>query len=418
MMLEQYQYNPKMPRNSKLETCKISEEDATTLLESVEIDRARRPRHWHSLHCIITTLADGRPLRATLWTDIPHFDVMWTAQWGKSVPQENEDILVVAMSDTIDLIRGISISLDRPRRLYSTRYNTAFLFGVDFYGWIRNTLQAALTSFVDLHLLSLHAAAVETEMGAVILVGSSGSGKSSLARLIATLDPEIQNSAKRYILEDDWSLIDLSGRPLYIPTEQIRSQYKGNDIEVSYPRQLEKYWGECFHEYPENGRIGENSRLLANPQAFSDEYHRRTPLEISAVILMVPFEQKKGLTKRINTDESMELFVFGGGGIGSTPFFSRAIFDGDGRSSERLSTQFNQLAVKVPCFVFYTSPSKPITKSSVEILLARCHESSNCSHPEMPRIKNLNSPTTNTTYEKLASDSTDFNTHARGIQKS
>lgn len=178
-------------------------------------------------------------LRVDLVTDNAHLADFWQANWP-TVPEVARELRPHAV------LHALPLPGEAAHAYYCPGRDEALLANTDYYGqcksWALGISAAILQRRFGIH--SIHGAAVELDGQGIVVVGGTGSGKSTQ---VATLCK--QHGAR--LLGDDWTFVDPAGpglrifqpeRMLYIRTDNaandpaLRDRLRGARIENATTR--------------------------------------------------------------------------------------------------------------------------------------------------------------------------------------
>jgi hypothetical protein len=148
---------------------------------------------------------------------------------------------------------GRIIVLSIPGAPFSVKYDpytkTAFLFNVDYYGWVKSIALAVASDVLEdeHHIYSVHGAMIEVERLGVSIIAPSGTGKTTHSWGL------LRNPTAR-LVSDDWYFVRLSSRePLAFGSE--KNTYIQADIG--------KIWNE-YERLVDKAQFDQRGRAIVN----------------------------------------------------------------------------------------------------------------------------------------------------------
>lgn len=193
---------------------------------------------------------------------------------------------------------GRLIVLEEPGKEMCVKYDpytkTAFLFNVDYYGWIKSiALAVAGDVLEDEHrIYSVHGAALDIGGRGVSLIAPPGTGKTTHSWGLLHL-----KNAR--LVSDDWYFVRLSTRePLAFGSE------KNSYIEAD----IGKIWGE-YEKLVEKVQFDPQGRAVVNVRWITGAGGVIPMTTMQEIILMKRDPDDKNIAKAMNKKEALEYLV-------------------------------------------------------------------------------------------------------------
>lgn len=193
---------------------------------------------------------------------------------------------------------GRLIVLEEPGKKMSVKYDpytkTAFLFNVDYYGWIKSiALAVAGDVLEDEHkIYSVHGAALDIGGRGVSLIAPPGTGKTTHSWGLLHL-----KNAR--LVSDDWYFVRLSTRePLAFGSE--KNSYVEADIG--------KIWGE-YEKLVEKVQFDPQGRAVVNVRWITGAGGVIPMTTMQEIILMKRDPDDKNIAKAMSKKEALEYLV-------------------------------------------------------------------------------------------------------------
>jgi len=193
---------------------------------------------------------------------------------------------------------GRLIVLEEPGKEMCVKYDpytkTAFLFNVDYYGWIKSiALAVAGDVLEDEHrIYSVHGAALDIGGRGVSLIAPPGTGKTTHSWGLLHL-----KNAR--LVSDDWYFVRLSTRePLAFGSE------KNSYIEAD----IGKIWGE-YEKLVEKVQFDPQGRAVVNVRWITGAGGVIPMTTMQEIILMKRDPDDKNIAKAMNRKEALEYLV-------------------------------------------------------------------------------------------------------------
>jgi hypothetical protein len=193
---------------------------------------------------------------------------------------------------------GRLIVIQQKKGRLSVRYEpytrTAFLFNVDYYGWIKSLALAVVGDILeDEHgIYSVHGAAIDVDGNGVSLIAPPGTGKTTHSWGLLRLK-------KARLISDDWYFVRLSDRePLAFGSE------KNSYIEAD----IGKIWGE-YERLVDNVHFDPQGRAVVNVRWIVGAGGVIPMTTIHDVILLKRDPQDKRIVRRLSEKEAVRYLV-------------------------------------------------------------------------------------------------------------
>jgi hypothetical protein len=246
---------------------------------------------------------------------------------------------------------GRLIILEEPGKQLRVRYDpftkTAFLFNVDYYGWIKSlALAVAGDVLEDEHqIYSVHGAAIDVRGHGVSIIGPSGTGKTTHSWGLLRL-------GNARLVADDWFFVRLSSRqPLCFGSE------KNSYIEAD----LGKIWG-AYEKLVEKVQFDPQGRALVNVRWITGSGGVIPMTTMQNVILLKRDVKDKRTVTELSRQEALEYLV-------ATNFCNPHQLVADKRKSKLRRTFFAQYLEKTTVHLINTTMPPKQTQARIRKIL-------------------------------------------------
>jgi len=177
---------------------------------------------------------------------------------------------------------------------YDPYTKTAFLFNVDYYGWVKSlALAVAGDVLEDEHkIYSVHGAAIDVKGKGVSLIAPPGTGKTTHSYGLLSMD-----GAR--LVADDWFFVRLSSRePLAFGSE------KNSYIEAD----IGKIWGE-YEKLVKNAHLDPQGRAVVNVRWIVGNDGVIPMTTMQEIILLKRDAEDKNIVTKLDAEEALQYLM-------------------------------------------------------------------------------------------------------------
>jgi hypothetical protein len=202
-----------------------------------------------------------------------------------------------SMSEDIRSHGRLIVLKEKGRKLrvkYDPYTRTAFLFNVDYYGWVKSiALAVAGDVLEDEHMIySVHGAAIDVKGKGVSLIAPPGTGKTTHSYGLLSM-----KGAR--LVGDDWYFVRLSSRePLAFGSE------KNSYIEAD----IGKIWGE-YEKLVKNVHFDPQGRAVVNVRWIVGNGGVIPMTTIQEIILLKRDPKDKNIIKELNAEQALQYLM-------------------------------------------------------------------------------------------------------------
>lgn len=178
-----------------------------------------------------------------------------------------------------------------PEVFYEPVAKTAFLFNIDYYGWVKSIALAVAGDILEdeHHIYSVHGAALDVDGKGTALIAPSGTGKTTHAW-------GLLRRPRTYLISDDWFFVRLVGeRPFVYGSE--KNCYVDADIG--------KVWSE-YRELLERAEVDDHGRTIVNLRWVTGPGSVVPVSDLRYVLMLKRDKEDPNIVQELKTEEALD----------------------------------------------------------------------------------------------------------------